>query len=145
MPALPSLELVAAEIAGELVAQERRGDALDSKAGIVLGFAGVIVGLTVQNVHDVLGEAGLAAAALAALAAGAAFLPRSFPTVGVLHLRQTYLTAELEFTRLRLLDTHIAMYEHTQRLLRHKAHLVTAAAAALGLAVILTVLGATLG
>lgn len=144
MPSLPSLELLFDEVAAELAAQERRGDALDSKAGIVLGFAGVIVGLAVQALHGVLGEGGLAVAALAALCAGTAFVPRTFPTIGVLYLRQAYLTADVEFTRLRLLDTRIAMYQHTQRLLKQKALLVTAATVALGLAVILTVLGAIL-
>ena len=145
MPSLPSLELLAAEVTAEVAAQERRGDALDSKAGIILGFAGVIVGLTVQNLHSALGDAGLLAGAAAALAAGVAFIPRSFPTIEVLHLRQAYLTSDVEFTRLRLLDTRIAMYQHSQRLLRRKARLVTVATAALGLAVILTVVGAILG
>lgn len=145
MPALPSLELLADEVAAELAAQERRGDALDSKAGIVLGFAGLLVGLVMQHGRDAVGTAGLAAAALAAICAGLAFLPRSTPTLGVLQMRQAYLTAEVEFTRLRMLDTRIEMYRYTQRLLKTKAFLVKVATAALGLAVLLIVLDVTIG
>lgn len=145
MPSLPSLELVASEVAAELTAQERRGDALDSKAGILLGFAGVIVGLAGQRLSGPVSDAGIAVGALAAIAAGAAFLPRSFPALDPARLRESYLRADVEFTRLRLLDTQVAMHGYTQRLLGRKAKLVTAAALLLGLAVILTVAGAILG
>lgn len=57
--------------------------------------------------------------------------PRSFPTLAVLRLRNRYLTADEEFTKLRLLDTRIAIYQHTQRLLTLKAWLVTVASCAL--------------
>jgi hypothetical protein len=56
-----------------------------------------------------------------------------------------YLTAEEDFTRRRLLDTRIAMYLRTQKLLSFKAFMVTAATLALGAAVILTVIGGIVG
>jgi hypothetical protein len=49
MSGLPSLALLAEEAAAELAAQERRGDSLDSKAGIMLGFSGVLVALSVSS------------------------------------------------------------------------------------------------
>jgi hypothetical protein len=136
------LELLAAEVVSELAAQERRSDALDSKAGILLGFAGVIVGLAAQDARDAFEDLGLAAAALSAALAGAAALPRSFPTMDVYALRQSYLTQDADVTRLRVLDTRIAMYRHTQQLLQKKARLVIWATAALGLAVVFAVIGA---
>ena len=78
-------------------------------------------------------------AALAGLLAAGAFIPRSYPTLALRHLRGRYLTSEQEFTRLRLLDTRIGMYERNQPRLAVKAWLVRASTVVLGLAVLLTV------
>jgi uncharacterized membrane protein len=145
VPALPSLELLAGTVEAELAAQERPGDALDSKAGVLLGFAGVLVGLTVTRLEGDLATVGAACAGVAAVLAGVAFVPRSFPTLKLRPLRRRYRTADEEFTRLRLLDTRIAMQHETLRHLRVKAYLVTVASIALGAAVFLTVLAGTLG
>lgn len=145
VPGLPSLSLLAEEASAELAAQERRGDSLDSKAGILLGFSGVLVALSVSSLHGTLADIGASSAAAAAVFAGVAFLPRSYPTLALRRLRDSYLTADEEFTRLRLLDTRIAMYQRTEKLLAIKALLVTLAACALGVAVVLTVLAGTLG
>jgi hypothetical protein len=144
VPGLPSLDLLSDEVAAELAAQERRSDALDSKAGVLLGFAGVLVGLTVASLHGAWATIGAGFAAAAAVCAGVAVVPRPYPTLEVRRLRETYLTAEEDFTRRRLLDTRIVMYEETQTLLKIKAWLVTAASGTLGIAVVLTVLAGTL-
>jgi hypothetical protein len=141
MPGLPSLSLLSDEVASELTAQERRGDALDTKAGVLLGFAGVLVGLTVGRLHGFVTHFGTVLAGVAALLSAVAFVPRSYPTLALRRLRETYLTADAEFTRRRVMDTRIAMYERTQGLLAVKARLVTAAAATLCVAVIVTVIG----
>jgi hypothetical protein len=116
MPGLPSLSLLSDEVASELTAQERRGDALDTKAGVLLGFAGVLVGLTVDQLHGFVAHSGTVLAGVAALLAAVAFVPRSYPTLALRRLRETYLTADAEFTRRRVMDTRIAMYERTQGL-----------------------------
>jgi hypothetical protein len=103
------------------------------------------VGLTVKDVEGTLATIGPALAALAAVLAGLAFVPRSFPTLALRHLRDEYLTTAEDFTRLRLLDTRIAMYQRSQKKLRQKARLVTGSSCALGIAVVLTVLAGTLG
>jgi hypothetical protein len=141
IPGTPSLSLLSDEVASELAAQERRGDALDSKAGVMLGIAGVLVGLTVDKLHGFVAHSGTVLAGIAGLLAAVAFIPRSYPTLALRRLREGYLTADAEFTRRRVMDTRIAMYERTQGLLRVKALLVTAAAAALCAAVIVTVIG----
>jgi hypothetical protein len=140
---LPSLSLLSQHVGEQLAAQERRADALDTKAGILLGFAGVVVGVTVDKLDGTLATVGTALAALAALVAVLAFVPRSFPTLSLRRLRDSYLTTEEDITRLRLLDTQIAMYQRTERLLRRKAGLVTLAAVALGIAVVVIVVGST--
>lgn len=141
---LPSLSLLAAEVAAEGSAQERRGDSLDAKAGVVLGFAGVLVGLSVTDVQGAYGTSALVLAAISALFSGLAFRPRGFPTLDVLALRQSYLTADPRHTQLRLLDTRIALYQQTQDVLERKARLLAGATGTLGVAVFLAVLGATL-
>jgi hypothetical protein len=123
----------------ELGAQERRADALDSKAGVLLGFAGVLVGLSVDKLQGGLGYVATGAAAMAGLLASAAFIPRSYPTLALRRLRDSYLTAQEEFTRLRLLDTRIGMYQRNQPRLAWKAQLVRASTVVLGAAVLLTV------
>jgi hypothetical protein len=143
MPAMPSLDLLSQVVTAELEAHERRYDALDTKAGVLLGFAGVVVALTAGNLHGGWAHTGTAFAGLAALLAGGAFTPRRFPAVALLTLRDRYLTAEEDFTRLRLLDTRIAMYRQITRGLWRKAMLVTASALTLGVAVVLTVVAST--
>lgn len=99
MPGLPSLSLLSDEVASELTAQERRGDALDTKAGVLLGFAGVLVGLTVGQLHGFVAHSGTVLAGVAALLATVAFGPRSYSTLALRRLRETYMTAAAEFTR----------------------------------------------
>ena len=135
---LPSLSLLNEAATDELGAQERRADALDAKAGVLLGFAGVLVGLSVDKLQGVLGQVATGVAVLAGLLAAAAFIPRAYPTLALRHLRDRYLTSEEDFTRLRLLDTRIAMYNSTQSRLNRKAQLVKASTVGLSLAVLLT-------
>jgi hypothetical protein len=144
VPHLPSLSLLSQQVAGELAAQERRADALDTKAGILLGFAGVVVGVTIDKLQGALAIVGTCLAALAALAAVLAFVPRSFPTFALRRMRDSYLTVDEDITRLRLLDTQIAMYQRTERLLGTKARLVTAATVVLAVAVVIIVVGSIL-
>lgn len=145
MDAPPSLSLLASQVADELSWQERRGDALDSKAGVVLGFAGVLAGLSLARLNGDLGRVGLAAAALAAMTAGAAFVPRSLPGLDIAHLRAAYLGRDPTETQMSVLTAQLATHTDTQQALVQKTRLVRAAVAALGFAVVLVVLGAILG
>jgi hypothetical protein len=145
LPSLPSLDLLDSESIRQLEVQERRSDSLDSKAGVVLGFAGVLVPLSIANLHSNVAHVGTGFAALAALLASVGFFPRNSPALNLRHLRDTYLTAEEGFTRLRVLDTRIAMYERTNRRLQVKATAVSSSMAALAVAVIVTVVAGILG
>jgi drug/metabolite transporter (DMT)-like permease len=140
MPGLPSLDLLSDAATEELAAYERRADALDSKAGVLLGFAGVVVAVSAANLDGWLAHASAIAAGVAALVAGFAFVPREFPTIALLPLRDKYLTSAGEFTQLRLLDTRIAMVSRVQATVRSKARSVTLASIALAIAVALGVL-----
>ena len=141
---LPSLELISDRVTEERRAIAAHADALDTKAGIVLGFAGAFVALTV----DVSGWPSRGAqllAAVAALLAMGAFVPRATPVVGIGPLRDKYLTAEERLTRRVLLDTEIDLREDLRQQIRVKASLVKGAIGCLAGAVVLVVLAGILG
>lgn len=100
---LPSLELLLGLVQAERDKQLGHFDALDSKAGIVLGFAGLLITLTPDASTIFRAGAVLAAAASAALALWS-FWPRRFPVLEPSPLRR-YLHAEEAFTQLTVLDT----------------------------------------
>jgi hypothetical protein len=101
-----------------------------SKGGVLLGFAGVLVGLSIDKLPGVLGQVATGVAGVTAMVA-AAIVPRSYQTLSLRRLRDRYLTSEEEFTRLRVLDMRIAMYDRTQQPLAVKALLVRLAAVGL--------------
>ena len=120
-------------------------ESLDGKAGVVLGFAGVLVGLgataQVWVSGRVIFQVGLAVAVVAALLAAWAFLPRRYPVLEVERLRQSNLTASEADTRLELLDTQIEMVKEAATLVRQKGWRVGAAVGCLAIAAALVVAG----
>jgi len=127
------------EVRIERAAQLEHFDALDGKAGIVLGFAGVIVALAPSH-HLVVGL-GRIAAVVAGLIALWAFQPRKFQLTDVFALREKYLAAEPQFTKLILLDAQISMMLATSRLLKRKALKLRLAMVTLAAAVVLVSIG----
>ncbi len=142
---LPSLAILLAQIASERETMNAHAESLDGKAGVVLGFAGVLVGLgaTAQVVVSgtVIFQVGLAVAVVAAVLAAWAFLPRRYPVLEVERLRQSNLTASEEDTRLELLDTQIEMVKEAATLVRQKGWRVRAAVGCLAIAAALVVAG----
>ncbi|MEW6060197.1 MAG: hypothetical protein AB1551_08700 [Actinomycetota bacterium] len=139
-PVVRSLDIVAEEVRTERGLQLSHFDSLDSKAGIVLGFAGAIVALAPGGRH-LLVELGRAAAVISALLALWSFWPRRYWHVDLRSLRDLYLTAEPGFARLRLLDTQIGMAEGMKATLASKASRLKSSMAALALAATLTAAG----
>jgi hypothetical protein len=76
-PHLPSLDLVLDEARSEREAQLVHFEALDAKAGVVLGFAGALVALAPQRA-DPLIVMGRLLAVVSGLAALSSFWPRQF-------------------------------------------------------------------
>lgn len=145
MPSLPSLSLVADQAAAEREALQGHAESLDAKAGVILGFAGVLVGLG-ATAQMVISEnwyfrvglmLGVAAAALAAWA----LLPRKYPVVELGRLREKYLTAPEDETKLQLLDVQIDMVVQITNLLQIKGRKLSAAVSCLALAAGLVVVG----
>lgn len=116
---LGSLDLVAAEARNELATQLRHLEGLDAKAGIVLGFAGVLVVLGSRS-KGVLAGAGLSLAVVTALFALSAFLPRAYPALKLRGLRDRYAGADEVFAKVEIMDTYIAMSERASVLLEVK-------------------------
>ena len=142
---LPSLVIVLAQVAAERETMNAHAESLDGKAGVVLGFAGVLVGLgataQVAVAGKVVFEVGLAVAVVAAVLAAWAFLPRRYPVLEVERLRQANLTASEAETRLELLDTQIEMVKEAAALVRQKGWRVRAAVGCLAVAAALVVTG----
>jgi hypothetical protein len=120
-------------------------ESLDTKSGVVLGFAGVLVGLgaTAQSVVSRAGvfQVGLGFAVASGLLAVATYLPRRFPVIESRGLRDKYLTAPAEDTRLFLLDTQIEMIKEAATLIKEKGRRLRLALASLAGAAALVVAG----
>lgn len=100
---LPSLDTLLEIVRDERSKQIGHFDALDNKAGIALGFSGLLITLAPDVPLTILAPA-LATAATAAVFALLAFWPRPHATLQPTPLRK-YLAAGDRFTRLRLYDT----------------------------------------
>jgi hypothetical protein len=82
----PSLQILLDQVASEREAMNAHAEGLDTKAGVILGFAGVLVGpgATAQATisPDGIFQSGLAVAVAAAGLAAWAVFPRSYPVLG---------------------------------------------------------------
>lgn len=117
---MPSLEYLSKEVQAEREAYVRHFDGLDTKAGVLLGFSGVLVALATRS-SSPLGALAAFAALLAVIFAFSAYAPRQSPVLDMLHIRERYLTADERFTRLHLLDTKVVMIQEFAGILREKA------------------------
>jgi hypothetical protein len=128
---------------------DHHAESLDTKAGVVLGFAGILVGLGATAQPQVsstgLFRSGLLVAVLSGVLAVLAFLPRKYPVIETLQLRQRYLTAPAAETRLYLLDTQIKMVGQAADLVKRKGRRLLLALAALAVSVGLVMAGTLVG
>lgn len=114
-----SLDLLIEINQSEREAQLAHFDSLDTKAGLVLGFAGVLIAL--GNGSGIpAGVGSTILAAIAALASVASFWPRKFPSIDPTRLGE-YAASELAFTQLTVLDTLEVMLVETAAKLDLKA------------------------
>jgi len=139
---LPSLDLIADEARLQLEELVRHLDAVDAKAGIVLGASAAVAAIGAQHFTVIRGP-GMGLAVVAALIALAAIVPQRFATWDGAELRD-YIVSDPVFTKLALLDTSLVIMNRLRRLLQKKVSRFRTAAVMLGLAVAATSLG-TLG
>ena len=124
----------------ERTQQLQHFDALDSKAGILLGFAGALIALAPTG-YDLVLDAGRATALVAASFALWTFWPRFIPMADLYEMRQDFRASDEASTKLTLLDTQIEMIRTSRTVLRNKARRLKRAMASLGLASVLTAVG----
>jgi hypothetical protein len=136
---LPSLEFLLELVQAERDKQLGHLDALDGKAGIILGFSGLLITLApaASAMFRVTGV--LAASAAAALALWS-FWPRRFPVLEPSPLR-TYLRAEAALTQLTVLDTLEDFVNEGSAVLEGKGLRLRGAMVALAVAVALFAVG----
>jgi hypothetical protein len=134
-----SLEPILDEVRAEREAQLRHFDALDTKAGILLGFAAALIALSPTG--PLLAHLGRVTAAISGFLSLAAFWPRGYRGTNTRRLRDKYLASDAAFTRLHLLDTQVAMAETMRPILLTKARLLKMAMVGLAMAATLTVIG----
>lgn len=134
------MEVVRGELDIENASYERRSTSLDTKAGLLLGVAGVLIGLAAQ----VPGYLEVAAQLAAALGGGAAvwsFWPRVAGAIGPRQLRDRYLTQSADVTRLVVLNTRIALHEADEQQLHRKLARVKLSLGGLAVAGLLVIVG----
>ncbi len=132
---LPSLKLVLEETRAERRAQLVHFEALDAKAGVILGFSGALVALTPDR-HGSLFSVGRFLAVASGVAALGSFWPRRFSLTDLRSLRDKYVSAEEVFTMLKLVDTTVAESMKARTVLITKSLLLKTAMGALALAVV---------
>lgn len=140
---LPSFDVVRGELDREQASHERRAGQVDTKAGLILAAAGVIV--TLRSADPVLLEVlAQVAAALAGGLAVFAFLPRVAGTLSPLELRRRYAHQPEDVTKLVVLDTRLIIHADDEQQLKAKAARLKLAIISLGVAVALALAGSIL-
>lgn len=130
-------------VGGELGFQQQHFESLDSKAGIILGFAATGVALTAGVATDTLAASVLLS--IATLAAASAVLvslgslwPRKFQVLDVGRVRDDALDRFPDsLTRVAILDTRVQMIDANRRLLQQKARRMKTGASLLMAAIVL--------
>jgi hypothetical protein len=135
-----SLEVVREEVRAERGAQLQHFDSIDTKAGILLGFAGALVALAPGRT-TVLVQVGRAVAVVSGFLALWTVWPRRYWSTNLRSLRDKYLAAEPEFTLLQVVDTQIEMAERMAEILHRKGTHLKRAMVALAAAVLLIGIG----
>jgi hypothetical protein len=123
MERMPSLQLILETYERERDRDLSHFDSVDTKAGVVLGFAGVV-----------------AAIAFTAILAVAAFWPRKLPALEPSRLRD-YVVAEERITRLVLVDTYQVMLNEARVVLGTKSRRLKYAMVLLALAGLASAIG----
>ena len=101
MRGVAAIDVVADEVHSERVAELGHFDAVDTKAGVVLGFAGAITAPSGRPVGP-FSAAGLFVAVLAGLLSLMSFWPRKYWRTDLNALRAKYLAADPAFARVSL-------------------------------------------
>jgi hypothetical protein len=134
---LPALRLVAALVREERLAQSAHAEALDTKAGVILGFSGALVALASSHAGLVMSLGRWSAAAAAALALWA-FIPRRLPVPDPEAAREFLIDLEEDAAAIQLMDAEIRMIRDGGSLVQTKSLRIKVSMVVLALAIGLT-------
>lgn len=117
-----AIEMVHASIERTLDSQERRVTSIDQRGGVLLGFAGILVGIVLRNpagigVWEVVG-AGLAGAA--AIMAAFVIAPNTASGLNPEVVLEEYSTVDETTARFEIASTLVSIYQATEKRLRSK-------------------------
>lgn len=132
MPHLPSLEILYEEALRLEDVLERRGEAIDSRAGFVLGFAGVVGGVALGSGYPAVRCAAVPAVVAALLALGT-LIPRPLSSVGVV---RELLPEDPARTRLEMLETRLVLIAQARHVVHRKSERLRRATLMLALSVV---------
>lgn len=138
-----SIDLLIDISRSERDAQLSHFDSLDTKAGLVLGFAGVLIALG-NGSGSIMGQTAVFLAALSALSAVSSFWPRQFPSIDPTRLGD-YAVSELVFTQLTVLDTLEVMMIQTSQMLEVKSRRLKRALVSLTVAAVMAAVDLLIG
>ena len=138
-----SVQIISQKVAETRDALLRHSDAVDAKAGVLLGAAGAFVALALTS-FSWWRVPGVVCASGTGICALLVFLPDRYPTLELRRLRERYLAAESAFTRRQVMDTEIVMIEQHSLVLRRNARRLRLAVAALAVATVLLIGGTLL-
>ena len=136
----PSLDVVRSEVDLRLREQERHGTAFDTRAGLILGFAGVLIGLA-RTDPSAIDMAASVTAAAAGLLAGSSLTVRQGMSLDVRALRDGHLRRDATATKLHALDAWLWISTRDEHRLLRKARLLVLAGQLLAVSASLTMGG----
>lgn len=114
-------------------------DSVDTKAGVVLGFAGLVAAIAFNTAQPSRGFSFLLGLSAATLAVAASW-PRKLPALEPSRLRD-YIVAEERITRLVLVDTYSEMLDQARLVLGTKSRRLKYAMVLLALAGLASAIG----
>jgi len=135
-----ALDVLLDQVRLERGQQLQHFDALDGKAGVLLGFAGALIALAPVGFRSLV-DLGRLLALVSGSFALATFWPRQIPVTDLLALRQHYLASDEDAAKLALLDVQVEMATRSRPLLRAKSRRLQISMSCLGLASLLTAIG----
>ncbi|MGH3844699.1 MAG: hypothetical protein ACRDR6_13090 [Pseudonocardiaceae bacterium] len=139
-PNRETLNIVRAELDIEREAQDQRSASADTRAGLIVGFSGVMASIAV-NSKSLLTLPGLGLAVVAAVLATTVLWPRLQSTVSPRALRNRYLAGPPDVIKLSVLDKRILDYEENQEQIKIKIARLKRAIAVFVVAVAALLLG----
>jgi hypothetical protein len=139
-PTPKSIEILEGQIRDQLATQRSYVENLDAKAGVVLGFSGLVVAVAPAN-DTVWVDLARLAGVLSGVIALFVFLPRDYPVVDLRAFRRGYLTAEPTAGLLALVDTYLNVLDHAAGVIDHKSRWAKGSIAALLVAIMFVFAG----